>query len=201
MSGVRRGFALRVLGAALAAGTAWWLLRPEAPPAPAPRPQGPKAAAEPAGAPPAPPPTGPEPSQPMPARSGKGPAPTEPLARAPDFATVRGFLSQALEEHFSRHKLSDRELDELARSVLALRRARQRLARLEREPERAAELARAREEVGRAVARFEELLDMSPAEFTETLAREAGGGVSDPEDRDAVPPGTFLEDLPPPEAP
>ena len=44
---------------------------------------------------------------------------------------------------------------------------------------------------------------MSPAEFTERLARAGGvgAGLSDPEDREPVPAGEFLEDLPPAEAP
>lgn len=201
MTGVRRGFGIRLLAAGGAAALAWWLLRPEPP--------GPTLATPPPAAPSRELPGSAAPSPPRPAlRSDSGvrgeppvAGPREAVAEDPDLRVIRGFLEQALEEHFSRHKLSEEELDELAGSVLALREARRRLARLERRPEGASELARAREELARAATRFEEILDMSPAEFTETLARAAGGGLSDPDDREPVPPGEFLEELPAPAAP
>ena len=212
MTGVRRGFALRLVAAGAAGAFAWWLLRPAAYPppdapsgaggraAPAEAPAAPEAGALRAEGPPSSPSSGAEPVPPAspgppPEALGRGPRAERPAD--PDLATIRGFLAQALEEHFSRHKLTGEELDRLAGSVLALREARRQLAALERRPENAEELARAREEVARAAAHFEEILDMSPAEFTEVLARAEGLGLSDPDDREPVPPGAFLEDLPP----
>ena len=128
------------------------------------------------------------------------PDPIPPVAAAPwvdeDGEPTQAFVSalirEGIEEHLPSYKLSSDEVERLAEATTSMRRAQQELRSLPYEPEYAERRRALLETVEDATATFDDILDMSPGDFTQALEPEVG--IDDAwEDDGEVPEPEFLE--------
>ena len=127
-------------------------------------------------------------SQPTPARRGlavptppePGPATTTPSENPPvakDGVTrerVRSEIQKAFETKLTSYKLSLEQYEQLTDDVMTIREAREKMNALPLTPENAKEHQRLREQLGKAVADFQDVAHISLQEFTEAAQPEEG---------------------------
>jgi len=109
------------------------------------------------------------------------PAPAEPpVAKNPILRErVRSEIRKAFETKLPSYKLSEEQFERLTDDVMAIREAREKMNALPLTPENAEEHKRLREQLGKAVADWEDVADISLQEFTALV--QPGVGITNEE--------------------
>lgn len=116
---------------------------------------------------------------------------------APSPALIRRAFESALAESFPDRRLSSDEVEKASSALHRLRETRIEMRALPMEPEHAEERRRLIDEMNEATRDFEDVMDMDPAEFTETAQESHGGvGIDREVESDYVPDDDFLEPRP-----
>jgi len=89
-------------------------------------------------------------------------------------ARVRSEVQKGFETKLPSYKLSEAQYEQLTDDIMSIREAREKMNALPLTPENAGEHQRLREQLGKAVADFQDVADISLQEFTEAVQPEEG---------------------------
>jgi len=87
---------------------------------------------------------------------------------------VRSEVQKAFETKLPSYKLSEAQYEQLTDDIMTIREAREKMNALPLTPVNAEEHQRLREQLGKAVADFQDVADISLQEFTEAAQPEEG---------------------------
>ncbi len=122
-----------------------------------------------------------------------------PVSERPDGEPSPQFIDAALraaiEEYLPGHKLSSDEYTRLSEAIIDVRRLRTEMSALDVSPENGERLRELRDELTEALTHFDEILDMSAAEFTARV--QPGAGVTPELDDESPAEPEYLKDIPP----